>query len=144
MTNMKVIRVKAKVASKPAELEKAEALCKMYREELAKIANEAKANEKDRMIKIAHLQTTLNAQVAKIDLLSAQLGEAKAEILEWEKTCRELASRLCVAMDEKRAAESEAADLNIELMEREERIAILERRIKWLEAEAGKSSTVVS
>ena len=58
---------------------------------------------------------------------------AESEAEKWQKTSQDLANRLCTQMDETRKAEEAAADLKMQLMEREARINELERRIEWLE-----------
>ncbi len=69
---------------------------------------------------------------------------AKKETEEWEKTSKDLANRLCEQMDKTREAEVIAADLHLELMERECRIDELNRRIAWLESQSNNGSTMAS
>ena len=58
------------------------------------------------------------------------------------KSVSQLADMLIKANEERAAAIAEAADLNLELMDREFRIDELERRVKFLEAAAVDSEIV--
>ena len=58
------------------------------------------------------------------------------------KSISQLADMLIKANEERAAAIAEAADLNLELMDREFRIDELERRVKFLEAAAVDSEIV--
>jgi hypothetical protein len=65
------------------------------------------------------------------------------DIAFWKRAANDLAARLIKAMDEANAARAEAANLNLELMERECRIDELVKRIKWLESQLPRKSTEI-
>ena len=60
------------------------------------------------------------------------------------KSVSQLAEMLIKANEERDAAISKAADLNLELMERECRIEELERRIEWLQAHSNTEVEFIS
>ena len=60
------------------------------------------------------------------------------------KSVSQLAEMLIKANEERDAAISKAADLNLELMERECRIDELERRVEWLQAHSNTEADFVS
>ena len=60
------------------------------------------------------------------------------------KSITQLADMLIKANEERAAAITEAADLNLELMERECRIEELERRIEWLQAHSNTEAEFIS
>ena len=116
MINMKVIRVKAKVASS-----------KIYTQE--------------DMDAIRAELTSCRSQIMSLKQKNTQL---EADIKECEQTSKELASRLCTQIDATHKAEENAADLNLELMERQCRIDELERRIEWLSAHSDTDADFIS
>lgn len=63
---------------------------------------------------------------------------------EGSKSVSQLAEMLIKANGERDMAISEAADLNLELMERECRIKELERRIEWLQANSNTEAKFIS
>ena len=153
MVNMKVIRVRAKVATKPV-VEDA-AFWKRAAEqnaELAKqIADELDIEKKNYALATAGVQmwqrianeNEADARNWKVRADAAVKAKRDAEDLGM-KAANDLAARLVKAMDEADAARAEAANLNLELMERGVRIEELERRIEWLEAHSDTGTEVVS
>ena len=152
MINMKVIRVKTKVATKPV-VENA-AFWKRVAEqniELAQqIQSELDIEKRNHAVALAGVQLwQAEAEKYKVEARKASGYEslyhaAKREAEEWEQTSKDLANRLCVQMDATRKAEETAVDLNLELMERECRITALERRVEWLEANPNTNADFVS
>ena len=134
MINMKVIRVKAKVTPKTYTEEH-------LREVYQRLAN-AYGGEMER------LRNELTFAHQENERLRAQLAVEKKKASEAYdlsiKASADLAARLVKAMDERDAARAEAANLNLEIMEREARIAELEKRIAWLENEGSHVATIVS
>ena len=153
MINMKVIRVRAKVATKPV-IEDA-AFWKRAAEqnaELAKqIADELDIEKKNHALATAGVQmwqrianeNEADARNWKVRADAAVKAKRDAEDLGM-KAANDLAARLVKAMDEADAARAEAANLNLELMERGVRIEELERRIEWLEAHSNTGADFVS
>ena len=134
MINMKVIRVKAKVAPKTYTEEH-------LREVYQRLAN-AYGGEMER------LRNELTFAHQENERLRAQLAVEKKKASEAYdlsiKASADLAARLVKTMDEADAARAEAANLNLELMERGVRIEELERRIEWLEAHSNTDADFVS
>ena len=134
MINMKVIRVKAKVAPKTYTEEH-------LREVYQRLAN-AYGGEMER------LRNELTFAHQENERLRAQLAVEKKKASEAYdlsiKASADLAARLVKTMDEVDAARAEAANLNLELMERGVRIEELERRIEWLEAHSNTGADFVS
>ena len=134
MINMKVIRVKAKVAPKTYTEEHLnevyQRLANAYGSELERLRNE---------LTFAHQEN---------ERLRANLAVEKKKASEAYdlsiKASADLATRLVKAMDERDEARVEAADLNLELMERGVRIEELERRIEWLQAHSNTEADFVS
>jgi hypothetical protein len=142
MINMKIVKVKAKVATKPV-IEDA-AFWKRaagQNAELAKqITDELEVEKKNHALAIAGIQ--MWQKIANENEADARNWQARAESAEKAKNedkalcmkaTNDLAARLVKAMDERDEARVEAANLNLELMERNARIDELERRIAWLE-----------
>ena len=131
---MKVIRVKAKVATKTYTEEH-------LREVYQRLAN-AYGGEMER------LRNELTFAHQENERLRAQLAMEKKKCNEAYdlsiKASADLAARLVKTMDEADAARAEAADLNLELMERGVRIEELERRIEWLQAHSDTGADFVS
>ena len=134
MINMKVIRLKAKVVPKTYTEEH-------LREVYQRLAD-AYGSEQERLhneLKFAHQEN---------ERLHAQLATEKKKCNEAYnlaiKASADLAERLVKTMDEADAARAEAADLNLELMERQCRIDGLERRIEWLQAHSDTGADFVS
>ena len=153
MINMKVIRVKAKVATKPV-VEDA-AFWKRAAEQNAELAKQLAA-ELD-IEKKNHALATGGVQmwqrIANENEADARNWKARADAAVKAKrdaedlgmrAANDLAARLVKAMDEADAARAEAANLNLELMERGVRIEELERRIEWLEAHSNTGADFVS
>ena len=153
MINMKVIRVKAKVATKPV-VEDA-AFWKRAAEQNAELAKQLAA-ELD-IEKKNHALATGGVQmwqrIANENEADARNWKARADAAVKAKrdaedlgmrAANDLAARLVKAMDEADAARAEAADLNLELMERGVRIEELERRIEWLQAHSNTEADFVS
>ena len=153
MINMKVIRVKAKVATKPV-VEDA-AFWKRAAEqnaELAKqIAGELDIEKKNHALATAGVQmwqrianeNEADARNWKARADAAVKAKRDAEDLSM-KAANDLAARLVKAMDEADAARAEVEDLRLELMERGVRIEELERRIEWLQAHSNTEADFVS
>ena len=153
MINMKVIRVKAKVAAKPV-IEDA-AFWKRAAEqnaELAKqIAAELDIEKKNHALATAGVQ--MWQRIANENEADARNWKARADAAVKAKrdaedlgmkAANDLAARLVKTMDEADAARAEVADLNLELMERQCRIDELERRIEWLQAHSDTGADFVS
>jgi predicted transcriptional regulator len=121
MINMKVIKVRAKVVSP-----------KMYTQEQMDLMSAELGSCRSQIM-------SLKQKTAGYESL---YRAAKNEAEEWEKTSKDLANRLCEQMNKTRAAEENAAGLNLELMERECRINELERRIAWLAGHSNEGSVV--
>jgi chromosome segregation ATPase len=134
MINIQVIRVKAKVAPKTYTEEHLnevyQRLANAYGSELERLRNE---------LTFAHQEN---------ERLRAKLAVEKKKISEEYdlsiKTSADLATRLVKAMDERDEARAEAADLNLELAERQCRIDELERRMEWLQAHSDASTNFIS
>ena len=134
MINMKVIRVKAKVAPKTYTEEHLrevyQRLADAYGGEMERLRNE---------LTFAHQEN---------ERLRAQLAVEKKKASEAYdlsiKASADLAARLVKAMDERDEASEEAVNLGLELMERECRINALERRIEWLEGHSDTNADFVS
>ena len=134
MINMKVIRLKAKVAPKTYTEEHLnevyQRLANAYGSEMERLRNE---------LTFAHQE---NERLrAKLAVEKKQASEAYDLSI---KASADLATRLVKAMDDAEAARAEAADLNLELMERQCRIDELERRIEWLLAHSDTGADFVS
>ena len=153
MINMKVIRVKAKVATKPV-VEDA-AFWKRAAEqnaELAKqIAGELDIEKKNHALATAGVQ--MWQRIANENEADARNWKARADAAVKAKrdaedlgmkAANDLATRLVKAMDEADAARAEVVDLNLELMERGVRIEELERRIEWLQTHSDTGADFVS
>ena len=153
MINMKVIRVRAKIATKPV-IEDA-AFWKRAAEQNAELANqiadELDIEKKNHALATAGVQmwqrianeNEADARNWKVRADAAVKAKRDAEDLGM-KAANDLAARLVKAMDEADAARAEAANLNLELMERGVRIEELERRIEWLEAHSNTGADFVS
>ena len=153
MINMKVIRVKAKVATKPV-VEDA-AFWKRAAEQNAELAKQLAAEldieKKNHALATGGVQmwqrianeNEADARNWKVRADAAVKAKRDAEDLGM-KAANDLAARLVKAMDEADAARAEAANLNLELMERGVRIEELERRIEWLEAHSNTGADFVS
>ena len=153
MINMKVIRVKAKVATKPV-VEDA-AFWKRAAEQNAELAKQLAAEldieKKNHALATGGVQmwqrianeNEADARNWKVRADAAVKAKRDAEDLGM-KAANDLAARLVKAMDEADAARAKAANLNLELMERGVRIEELERRIEWLEAHSNTEADFVS
>ena len=134
MINMKVIRVKAKVAPKT------------YTEEHLQEVYQRLADAYGGEIERLHNELTFAHQ--ENERLQAQLTVEKKKASEAYdlsiKASADLAARLVKAMDKADAARAEAEDLNLELMERQCRIDELERRIEWLQTHSDTGADFVS
>ena len=150
---MKVIRVKAKVATKPV-IEDA-AFWKRAAEqnaELAKqIAAELDIEKKNHALATAGVQ--MWQRIANENEADARNWKARADAAVKAKrdaedlgmkAANDLAARLVKTMDEADAARAEAEDLRLELMERGVRIEELERRIEWLQSHSDTGADFVS
>ena len=134
MINMKVIRVKAKIAPKTYTEE--------HLQEVYKRLADAYGGE------IERLRNELTFAHQENERLQAQLTVEKKKASEAYdlsiKASADLAARLVKAMDEADAARAEVEDLNLQLMERQCRIDELERRIEWLQAHSDTGADFVS
>ena len=120
--------------------------------ELAKqIAAELDIEKKNHALATADVE--MWQRIANENETDAHNWKARAESAEkaksennnlYLKSTNDLITRLVKAMDDAEAARAEAANLNLELMERDARIAELERRIEWLEAHPGTGTNFVS
>ena len=162
MINMKVIQVKAKVASS-----------KLYTQEQMDSMSEELASCRNQIMGLkqrnAQLEEELNIEKKNHALMTAgmQMWQNRANETEKElrrergganywkekyegsqkeggKSISQMAEMLIAANEERDSAISRAADLNLEIMEREARIAELEKRIAWLENEGSHAATIVS
>ena len=153
MINMKVVRVKAKVATKPV-VEDA-AFWKRAAEQNAELAKQLAAEldieKKNHALATGGVQmwqrianeNECDARNWKARAESAAKAKSEDETL-YLKATNDLATRLVKAMDEADAARAEAEDLRLELMERGVRIEELERRIEWLQAHSNTGADFVS
>ena len=134
MINMKVIRVKAKVAPKTYTEEH-------LREVYQRLAN-AYGGEMER------LRNELTFAHQENERLRATLAVEKKKASEAYdlaiKASADLGVRLARTLDERDEAREEADDLSVELMDRECRINELERRIEWLLAHPNAEAEFVS
>lgn len=131
---MKVVRAKTKSTAFWKRVAKQNA-------ELAKqIDDELDIEKKNHALAIAGIQ--MWQKIANENEVDARNWKARAESAEKAKNedkalcmqaTNDLAARLVKAMDERDEARAEAANLGLELMERNARIDELERRIAWLE-----------
>ena len=134
MISMRVIRVKAKVAPKTYTEEH-------LREVYQRLAD-AYGSEQER------LRNELSFAHQENERLRATLAVEKKKASEAYdlaiKASADLGVRLARTLDERDEAREEADDLSVELMERECRIAELERRIEWLQAHSNTEADFVS
>ena len=134
MINMKVIRLKAKVAPKTYTEE--------HLREVYQRLDNAYGGEMER------LRNELTFAHQENERLRATLAVEKKKASEAYdlaiKASADLAARLVKAMDERDAASEEAVNLNLELMERECRIHALEQRIEWLQSYPNTGTDFVS
>lgn len=135
---MKVVRVKTKAAIENAAFWKR--MAKQNAELAKQIDEELDIEKKNHALAIAGVQ--MWQKIANENEADARNWKARAESAEKAKNedralcmqaTNDLAARLVKAMDERDAARAEAANLGLELMERNARIDELERRIAWLE-----------
>ena len=150
---MKVIRVKAKVATKPVvedaafwkrAVEQNAELAKQLAAELdIEKKNHALATGGVQMWQRIANENEADARNWKARADAAVKAKRDAEDLGM-KAANDLAARLVKAMDEADAARAEANDLRLELMERGVRIEELERRIEWLQAHSDTGADFVS
>ena len=134
MINMKVIRVKAKVAPKTYTEEHLrevyQRLAYAYGGEMERLRNELiTANQENERLRA---------------MLTVEKKKASEAYDLANKTSADLATRLVKAMDERDEACEEVANLNLELMERECRIHALEQRIEWLQSYPNTGADFVS
>ena len=156
---MKVIKVRAKVVSPKmytqeqmdsmsAELGSCRSQIMGLKQKNAQLSSELDIEKRNHTLAIGGVQLwQAEAEQYKVEARKAAGYEslyraAKDEAEEWEKTSKDLANRLCEQMNKTRAAEENAAGLNLELMERECRINELERRIAWLTGHSNEGSVV--
>ena len=150
---MKVIRVRAKVVTKPVIEDAAFWKCAAEQNaELAKqIADELDIEKKNHALATAGVQ--MWQRIANENEADARNWKARADAAVKAKrdaedlgmkAANDLAARLVKAMDEADTARAEAANLNLELMERSVRIEELERRIEWLQTHSDTGADFVS
>ena len=143
---MKVIRLRAKVVPAVNARLKEKAEVKTYTEEhLREVYQrlaDAYGSEQERLrneLMFAHQEN---------ERLRATLAVEKKKASEAYdlaiKASADLGVRLARTLDERDEAREEADDLSVELMERECRIAELERRIEWLEAHSNTEADFIS
>ena len=162
MINMKVIRVKAKVVSPKmytqedmdamtAELASCRAQIMGLKQKNAQLEADFDIEKKNHALATAGVQ--MWQRIANENEADARNWKARADAAVKAKrdaedlgmrAANDLAARLVKAMDEADAARAEAADLNLELMERGVRIEELERRIEWLQAHSDTGADFVS
>ena len=153
MINMKVIRLRAKVVTKPV-IEDA-AFWKCAAEQNAELAKQLEAEldieKKNHALAAGGVQ--MWQRIANENEADARNWKARADAAVKAKrdaedlgmkAANDLAARLVKAMDEADAARAEAADLNLELMERGVRIEELERHIEWLQTHSDTGADFVS
>ncbi len=163
MINMKVIRVKAKVVSPKmytqedmdsmgAELASCRNQIMGLKQKNAQLEVDFDIEKKNHALATAGIQ--MWQKIANENEADARNWKARADAAVKAKrdaddlalrAANDLAARLIKAMDEADVARAEAANLNLELMERECRIDELVKRIQWLESQLPcKSTEVVS
>ena len=162
MINMKVIRLKAKVASS-----------KLYTQEQMDSMSADLASCRNQIMGLKQRNTQLEEELniekknhalatAGVQMWQAIANENEADARNWKaradsvakaksedetlylRAANDLAERLIKAIDDAEVARAEAANLNLELMERGARIEELERRIEWLLAHPNTEAEFVS
>ena len=155
---MKVIKVRAKVVSPKlytqeqmdsmsAELGSCRSQIMGLKQKNAQLSSELDIEKKNHALASAGVQ--MWQRIANENEADARNWKARAESVAkaksedetlYLKATNDLAARLIKAMDDAEAARIEAANLNLELMERGVRIEELERRITWLEGHSNEAS----
>ena len=155
---MKVIKVRAKVVSPKlytqeqmdsmsAELGSCRSQIMGLKQKNAQLSSELDIEKKNHALASAGVQmwqrianeNEADARNWKARVESVAKAKSEDETL-YLKATNDLAARLIKAMDDAEAARIEAANLNLELMERGVRIEELERRITWLEGHSNEAS----
>ena len=155
---MKVIKVRAKVVSPKlytqeqmdsmsAELGSCRSQIMGLKQKNAQLSSELDIEKKNHALASAGVQ--MWQRIANENEADARNWKARAESVAkaksedetlYLKATNDLAARLIKAMDDAEAARIEAANLNLELMERGVRIEELERRIALLEGHSNEAS----
>ena len=162
MINMKVIRVKAKVVSPKlytqedmdsmsAELASCRNQIMGLKQRNAQLEADFDIEKRNHALATAGVQLWQKEAENVTKAYRKEVGAAEYWKEQYERSQQEggksvsqLAEMLIKANEERDAAISKAADLNLELMERECRIEELERRIEWLQAHSNTEAEVVS
>ena len=162
MINMKVVRVRAKVVSPKmytqedmdamgAELASCRNQIMGLKQKNAQLEEELDVEKRNHALAIAGVQLWQKEAENITKAYRKEVGAAEYWKEQYErsqkdggKSVSQLAEMLIKANDERDAAISKAADLNLELMERGVRIEELERRIEWLEAHSDTGADFVS
>ena len=159
---MKVVRVKAKVVSPKlytqedmdsmsAELASCRDQIMGLKQKNAQLEADFDIEKRNHALAIAGVQLWQKEAEDITKAYRKEIGAAEYWKEQYERSQKEggksvsqLAEMLIKANDERDAAISKAADLNLELMERGVRIEELERRIEWLQAHSNTEAEFVS
>ena len=158
---MKVVKVRAKVVSPKlytqeqmdsmsADLGSCRSQIIGLKQKNAQLSSELEIEKRNHALMTAGMQMWQNRANETEKELRREMGGANYWKEQYErsqqdggKSISQMAEMLIAANEERDSAISRAADLNLELMEREARIAELERRIAWLEnGDAFKTNAV--
>ena len=159
---MKVVKVRAKVVSPKlytqeqmdsmsADLGSCRSQIMGLKQKNAQLSSELEIEKRNHALMTAGMQMWQNRANETEKELRREMGGANYWKEQYErsqqdggKSISQMAEMLIAANEERDSAISRAADLNLELMEREARIAELERRIAWLENGDAFKTNVVS
>ena len=159
---MKVVKVRAKVVSPKlytqeqmdsmsADLGSCRSQIMGLKQKNAQLSSELESEKRNHALMTAGMQMWQNRANETEKELRREMGGANYWKEQYErsqqdggKSISQMAEMLIAANEERDSAISRAADLNLELMEREARIAELERRIAWLENGDAFKTNVVS
>ena len=161
MINMKVIRVRAKVVpskvytqedmdSMSAELASCRSQIMDLKQKNAQLEADFDIEKKNHALATAGVQLWQQEAEKITKFYRKEAGAAEYWKEQYEKlqkdgkSIAQLADMLIKANEARDAAIAEAADLNLELMERECRIDELERRIEWLQAHSNTEAEFIS
>ena len=159
---MKVIKLRAKVVSPKlytqeqmdsmsAELASCRNQIMGLKQKNAQLEADFDIEKKNHALMTAGMQMWQNRANETEKELRREMGGANYWKEQYERSQKEggksisqMAEMLIAANEERDSAVSRAADLNLEIMEREARITELEKRIAWLENEGSNVATIVS
>lgn len=132
------------LSAKAAELAEARVLIAELNDQIAADEEEVAGLKADKEILQGFRQETAEeneALVERINELKEQLLEKGHVYDQAFKGAGELATMLAQANEDKEAMLDEIGELNVELMDRDARIDELEKRVAWLQNEAGEAET---